>query len=148
MKSKSNKLDYKKLFRFLSDKYHPEKIYIFIGYIKDTTSLYANLTKYGYKLIFKVTLQKRNGEIKGNVDAELVVQALKDFYEINYDQAILISGDGDFSCLIKFWKEKTINIRILAPNKRSTSYLLRKENVSITYLDDPDILKFIKKDPR
>src|SRR5207253_6323262 len=32
--------------------------------------------------------------IKGNIDAELVLWAMKDFG--NYDKAVIVSGDGDF----------------------------------------------------
>jgi uncharacterized LabA/DUF88 family protein len=43
-------------------------------------------------------VQHKNGEIRGNVDAELV---LRNMIEIqNYEKAVIVSGDGDFHCLI------------------------------------------------
>lgn len=148
MKSGTDELDYAKFSRYLKDKYRPEAIYIFIGYIAAQQNLYKYLERCGYKLVFKETLQKRDGEIKGNVDAELVVQSLEDFYEIKYEQGILVSGDGDFACLIDFWKRKSVKARILAPNKKRCSYLLKKQNIAIVFLDDSDTFEFIKKDPR
>jgi uncharacterized LabA/DUF88 family protein len=148
MKARSNELDYVKFHRYLIDKYRPEAIYMFLGFVADHQYLYDFLKKCGYSLIFKETLQSKDGETKGNCDAELVVQSLEDHYEASYEQAILVSGDGDFSCLINFWKKKNVRPRVLAPIKKYCSYLLRKQNISITYLDDPDVLKTIKKDPR
>lgn len=148
MKSKTEELDYAKFHRYLTDKYRPKAIYIFIGKVATHQSLYDYLEQCGYKLVFKETLQTKDGEIKGNVDAELVVQSLEDFYEIDYEQGVLVSGDGDFACLIDFWKRKNIKPRILAPNKKYCSYLLRKQNISLTYLNDPDIFEIIKKDPQ
>lgn len=147
MKSEIEELDYAKFYRFLSDKYKPEVIYIFVGFIEVHKSLYDFLKQCGYKLVFKETLQKKDKEIKGNVDAELIVQSLEDYYELDYKQGILVSGDGDFACLVHFWKRKNVKPRILAPNKERCSYLLRKQNIAITYLNDPDIFKSIKKTP-
>ncbi len=148
MKSDIHELDYARFARYLKDKYRPEVIYIFIGYVESQKPLYEYLTKCGYQLIFKETLQQKNGEIKGNVDAELVIQSLEDFYEINYEQGILVSGDGDFACLIDFWQRKDVTPRVLAPNKKYCSYFLRKLKISLTYLDDPVIFENIKKDPQ
>ncbi len=38
--------------------------------------------------------------IKGNVDAELVLYAMKEL--ANYDKAVIVSGDGDFFSLIEY----------------------------------------------
>lgn len=147
MKSEKEELDYAKFYKYLKDKYRPEAIYIFIGYIEILEPLYNFLRQCGYVLVFKETLQHKSGEIKGNVDAELVVQSLEDFYEINYNQGVLVSGDGDFACLIDFWKRKNVKAKILAPNKKRCSYFLRVQNVSLTYLNHPNIFLHIRKDP-
>ena len=148
MKSETDELDYVKFHRYLTDKYRPEAIYMFLGFVAAHQALYDFLKNCGYTLVFKETLQSKDGEIKGNVDAELVVQSLEDFYEIKYEQGILVSGDGDFACLVDFWRRKNIRSLILVPMKKYCSYLLRKQNISITYLDDRDVFESIKKDPR
>ena len=94
-------LDFKKFRIYLKEKYHVHKAFLFIGYIYGNEKLYMHLRESGYIIIFKETLsQKRNKKmyIKGNVDAELVLQAMSEFN--NYDKAIIVSGDGDFLCLI------------------------------------------------
>jgi uncharacterized LabA/DUF88 family protein len=58
------------------------------------------------------------------VDAELVLQAAaKDF--CNYDQAVIITGDGDFACLIEFLQENNKLHKLLIPNEYIYSRLLR-----------------------
>ena len=53
-------------------------------------------------MIFKPTLssvdKEGGGYTKGNVDAELVLHAMVEYP--NYDKAIVVSGDGDFHCLV------------------------------------------------
>lgn len=147
MKSESDGLDYAKFYKYLDNKYRPEVIYIFMGKIEVKQPLYDFLMECGYKIIFKDTFRNKDGEIKGNVDAEIVLQSVEESYEVEYNYGILVSGDGDFSCLIDFWKRKNITPRILAPNADNCSYFLRRHNVSLTYLNNPDIFARIKKDP-
>lgn len=96
-------LDFRNFRIYLSNKYHVEKAFLFIGYVPGNEKLYANLQRYGYIIIFKPTLEFREGlrvKIKGNVDAELVLHAVTE--KENYDRAIIVSGDGDFYCLAEY----------------------------------------------
>lgn len=60
---------------------------------------------------------------KGNVDAELVLHAMIQWD--NYDKAIIVSGDGDFHCLIEHLNDNDKLEKILTPNHKYSS-LLRK----------------------
>lgn len=150
MNTETYELDYAKFYRYLFDSYKPSHIYIFLGFVSGRQPLYDYLTHCGYHLIFKETFQHKDGEVKGNIDGELIVQCLEDHYEDSYELGILISGDGDFACLIDFWKRKNVKIKIFAPNKKNCSYLLKKHNVPLVFLNHerllPKITK-IKKDP-
>jgi uncharacterized LabA/DUF88 family protein len=44
----------------------------------------------------------------------------------NYHKAVIISGDGDFHCLIKYLKAKNKLKKLLIPNQRKFSSLLRE----------------------
>ena len=126
VKSQKWNLDFARLRRFLKDKYHVEKAYLFIGFVPGNQILYADLQKAGYICIFKPTLEIReNGKVrvKGNVDAELVLHTMIE-YE-NYDRAVIISGDGDFYCLVEYLVNKEKLCKIIVPNTRFSS-LLRK----------------------
>jgi len=96
--------------------------------------LYASLQNQGYLLIFKPTLFLPNGKVKGNVDAELVLHTMIEYS--NYDKAIIVSGDGDFHCLIEYLEQKDKLGRILIPNRKKYSKLLWKFNKHIDYLNN------------
>jgi len=117
------KLDYEKFYKYLTDKFRAQKVFLFIGYIKENEGLYSYLRKCGYILIYKPTTKDGLGKPKGNVDAELVLHAAAIELE-NYDNAVIISGDGDFYCLLKFLKEKKKLLKLVIPNRVSASSLL------------------------
>lgn len=128
VKSQGWKLDWRKFRQYLRNKYRVEKAYLFIGHLDGNEALYTSLQESGYILIFKPTLeQKINGKvkIKGNVDAELVLHSMIQYKD--YDKAIIISGDGDFHCLIEYLDQKDKLLKILAPTSHYSS-LLRKFN--------------------
>ena len=60
--------------------------------------------------------------MKGNVDAELVLYAAAKVYD-DYDQAIIVSGDGDFYCLAEYLKESNKLLRIITPNQKYSKLL-------------------------
>ncbi|MBD3300758.1 MAG: NYN domain-containing protein [Candidatus Moranbacteria bacterium] len=115
-------LDFKKFRIYLRDKYKVEKAFLFIGYVPNNQPLYTFLQKVGYILVFKPTLET-NGKIKGNCDAELVLHCMIEFK--NFDKAIIISGDGDFYCLIEYLDEKDKLLKLITPSFEYSS-LLRK----------------------
>ncbi len=63
-------------------------------------------------------------EIKGNCDAELVLHTMIE-YE-NYDKAVIVSGDGDFHCLVEYLEEENKLKQLIIPNQKSYSSLLKK----------------------
>ena len=69
-------LDYRKLRVYLKEKYRVGVAYLFIGYMPQNQHLYTRLQECGYVLVFKPVLEKRDGTVKGNVDAELVLQSM------------------------------------------------------------------------
>ena len=87
-------LDYGKFRVYLSEKYGVAKAYYFIGYVAENADLYMALQSYGYVVVFKPTL-RINGEVKGNCDAELVLQAMIDLHA--YQKAVIVTSDGDFA---------------------------------------------------
>ena len=119
------KLDFKRFFVYLQQKYQVEKAFLFIGYREKYKQLYSSLKK-------------------GNVDAELVLHSMIEFK--NYDKAIIVSGDGDFHCLIEFLEEKNKLFRIFVPNEFSYSSLLRKFNRKIAFVSRlKSKLEYLKK---
>lgn len=128
-------IDYKKLRGWLSQKYKYQKIYLFIGFMIEKMKFYDYLAGCGFTLVFKPTISV-GGIIKGNCDAELTLKISSDFYKNTFDTAIVVTGDGDFSCIIDFLLRKDALERIVAPNKNGCSFLIRNKNVDITFLNE------------
>lgn len=118
------KLDFFKFRIYLREKYNVDVAYLFIGYLPENQDLYNSLQKYGYVLIFKPTLKYKDGKIKGNCDAELVLRAMIDYEK--YGKAVVVSGDGDFHCLIHYLSQQNKLEKVLIPNRFSYSALLKK----------------------
>ncbi|MCR4314517.1 MAG: NYN domain-containing protein [Candidatus Uhrbacteria bacterium] len=117
------KVDHGKFRKYLSDKYGVSKAFLFIGYIEGNNGLYAALQEAGFICIFKPTLKYKDGTTKGNCDAELVLHAMIEYG--NFEQAIIVTGDGDFYCLAKYLMEKEKLAALLIPNRERFSALLR-----------------------
>ena len=132
------KLDFKKFRRYLSDKFRVQKAFLFIGFIKQNDSLYRRLKSYGYDLVFKPTVKDSFGKVKGNIDAELVLHAAKIQYD-KYDKAVIVSGDGGFYCLHEFLVKNKKLLKIIIPNRKSESSLLRPfQSYKIFLIRDKD----------
>ncbi|MDP3244186.1 MAG: NYN domain-containing protein [bacterium] len=131
------KLDYARFRVWLTEKYGVKIAYIFIGLIPRYKELYQYLQECGFTLIFKEVVYGGDGKPKGNCDADLVLQATRDAYENKFDQAVLVSSDGDYAGLVKFLKEQGKFRVILSPHtKDKCSILLKRTDVPITYLTD------------
>ena len=118
------KLDWKKFRVYLKEKYGVSTAYLFLGYIPSNQDLYSSLQKAGYVLVFKPLLPNENGEVKGNVDADLVLQAMIDYK--NYDKAIIVTSDGDFYSLAKYLYEQNKLLFVMSPYVKTCSALLKK----------------------
>lgn len=128
------KLDFKKFRQYLNDKFRVTKAFLFIGYIPQNEPLYRSLRKYGYELVFKPTVKDDRGKPKGNIDAELVLHAVRIQYDL-YDRAVIVSGDGDYYCLHEFLEQNNKLLRIIIPNSKSESSLLKKFQRFKTFLE-------------
>lgn len=132
IRSQGWKLDFRTFRRYLKDKYLVDKAFLFIGYRHGNEKLYTSLQLAGYLLVFKPTLEIKGAKVKGNVDAELVLHTMIEYD--NYHRAIIVSGDGDFHCLIEYLEQNGKLYKVLAPNRKYSS-LLRKYYQYVVRLD-------------
>jgi len=144
------KMDWRKFRQFLLDKYGVTKAFMFIGYIPENEDLYEQMHQAGYAVVLKPTfdltrpqpemleiMDETSGQkqaagehdekkpVKGNIDAELVLWAMKEMS--NYEQAIIVSGDGDFYCLIEYLEQKGRLKALLTPSGHYSSLYNRYE---------------------
>ena len=132
VKAQGWELDYKKFRIYLKDKYQVSKAYAFLGYISKNEKFYKTLRDNGYKIIFKPTIKRRKQPIKGNCDTEFVLHTILQIN--NFNKAIIISGDGDFYCLIRHLKQKNKLLKIGIPNQARFSYLLKRFKTDLLFI--------------
>jgi uncharacterized LabA/DUF88 family protein len=137
------KIDWRKFRQFLADQYGVSKAFMFIGYMPENESLYEQMHEAGYMIVLKPTFdiskprQEVNPDIapedkkpvKGNIDADLVLWAMKEMS--NYDKAIIVSGDGDFYSLVEYLEGKGRLLHILAPSGHYSQLYNRYESYII-----------------
>ncbi|MEX0668387.1 MAG: NYN domain-containing protein [Candidatus Saccharimonadales bacterium] len=133
------KLDYKKFRDYLQNKLGVSRAYMFIGFLEEQQALYNALQEAGFILVFKPLIRHGgDSEIKGNVDAELVLQTMIDIDR--YDQAVIVTGDGDFAGLIRHLMSINKLSQIIIPNKDKYSSLFDRleefDNKHATYMSD------------
>jgi uncharacterized LabA/DUF88 family protein len=141
------KMNWARFRQWLTDEYGVTKAYMFIGYVPEFEQMYEQLHDQGYAIVLKPTFDmtrvqeeaKEGAEpeekkpVKGNIDAELVLWAMKDFS--TYDKAIVVSGDGDFYCLVEYLDEQGKLLKLLAPTRKYSS-LYNKYEQYVERLDN------------
>lgn len=127
-------LDYKKFRKYLEDKYSITKAYLFIGYVPQNQDMYTSLQECGYILIFKPTLILPDGKVKGNVDAELVLHTMVEYQR--HDKSLIVTGDGDFYCLIDYLIKQDKLLKLMIPNEKKFSSLFRKVMPHIVFMNN------------
>lgn len=127
------KIDWRQFRIFLQDKYKVKKVFLFLGYIPENEELYTALKSWGYDIVFKPTLEQE-GVVKGNCDAELVLHCMIEYRR--FRKAIIISGDGDFHCLIEHLIKKQKLLKVGIPSKKRYSSLLRKFSAYFFFVSD------------
>ena len=119
---------------YLKHKYDVVDAYLFIGFIPEHNDMYDELQKAGFILKFKPVLPNGDGSVKGNVDADLVLQAMIDYK--NYDRAVIVSSDGDFYSLARYLHNNKKLFAVLSPHRKKCSSLLRKSaKDKMVYMD-------------
>ena len=126
------KMDWKKFRIWLQEKYGVTHAYMFIGYMVENEALYDLMHEHGYLVALKPTLEIKADQqseehkddkpiVKGNIDADLVLYAMKELR--NYNKAVIVSGDGDFFGLIEYLIEQNKLLKVLTPNQRYSTLL-------------------------
>lgn len=130
------KLDYRRFRVYLKEKYGVERAYLFMGYLPEYIELYANRQEEGYIMKFKPVMPARLGQKqKGDVDADLAFNVMRYYRE--YDEAILVTSDGDFDTITKYLRKKGKLGAVISPNRDKCSALLQKAATDkMQYLQD------------
>lgn len=133
------KMNWRRFREWLREEYGVTHAYMFIGYMSENETLYQQMYDHGFLVVLKPTLEivqvekpgdkpkddKDKVPVKGNIDADLVLHAMKELP--NYDKAIIVSGDGDFYGLAEYLETQGKLLKIMTPNSHYSSLLKRFE---------------------
>jgi uncharacterized LabA/DUF88 family protein len=129
------KMDWHKFRLFLAEKYGVTQAFMFIGYVPEFEDMYVQLHDTGYMVVLKPTFdmtrprpeapekpepgakpekEEDKKQTKGNIDADLVLWAMKELP--HYDKAVIVSGDGDFYSLVEYLEQQGKLLKLLAPS--------------------------------
>lgn len=118
------KVDFRKLFKYLKERYKCKKIYYFAGYDKGNLkqqAFYRKLKSFEYDLILKpVKIYKQNGGgviRKANCDVDLTFYAMRD--KDKFGRGIFLTGDGDFHILLDYLSRIKKEVIVIANGKRT-----------------------------
>ncbi|MFH1955656.1 MAG: NYN domain-containing protein, partial [Patescibacteria group bacterium] len=119
------KMDYEKLASYLHYRFGATRL-LFYGGVDRTNKkqlgFYKKLKEFGYELNLIDVKKFGDGRKKADVDSRLTVEAMK--YANDYDEALFITGDGDYLWLFKHLKQ-TKRIKLLS-FKHNTARELKK----------------------
>lgn len=135
------KVDLAKFRIYLEKKYHVTEAYYFLGYVQEVNQeLYSDIQKAGFILVFRQHNPAMIGKKKGNVDSDIIFNAMKRLHKNpDFDQIVLVSGDGDYKILVDFLIEEKRFKKVLFPNKKFASSLYKKMGSEyFDYLEIPD----------
>ena len=135
-------VDHKKFRVYLQEKYKVAEAYYFIGFVSsDQQDLYDVLQKAGFILVFKEHSSALRGNKKGNVDSDIIFNAMRKMVDGEpFDKVYIVSGDGDYKKLVDFLIKKGRFGKMLFPNKKFASSLYYKLGGEyFDYLEKPEV---------
>lgn len=138
------RVDLKRLRRYLAEKYAVADAYYYLGYVQTGENydrLYEEIQKAGFILVFREHNSVMVGTKKGNVDSDIIFNAMKRLYlREDFDKIVLVSGDGDYKMLVDFLISEERFEKILFPNKKYASSLYKSiSRQYFAYLSDEGV---------
>ncbi len=141
------KVDFRKLFKYLSERYKARKIYYFAGIDgknEKQKKFYKLLGRIGYNLVLKpvkIYNQPDGSKVrKANCDVDLTFYAMRDL--LKYNKVIFFSGDGDFEILLKHILMLKKKLVVIANGKRTAREI--KLLVNQNFIDLGSLRKIIE----
>lgn len=142
------RVDYKKLKDYFKEECDLQAIYFYTGRVganDKQNSFLQKLKELEYiirtKEVKRIKIGRNTYEWKGNLDAELVIDALK--HSDDFDTFILMSGDSDFAPLLDELKERKKRVIVMSSKHHISIELIeRAKYINIRKLKDQ--IMFIK----
>lgn len=120
------KMDFEKLIRYLKTRFGVDRIFYYAGLDSENKKqllFYEALQRFDYELRLVPVKRFKDGVRKGDVDARLAFEAMK--YLNEYNEAVFLTGDGDYYWLLEHLLQKGKKIKLIA-HRQSTARELRQ----------------------
>lgn len=118
------KVDFRKLIKYLKERYKYKEIYYFAGVEKNNKKqekFYNLLQRISYGLVLKtvkIYIQPDGSKVrKANCDVDLTFYAMRDLDK--FERVIFLSGDGDFEILLKHFIKLHKEVVVCANTRRT-----------------------------
>ena len=142
------KVDLYRFRDYLRRKFDIQEAYYFLGaYKQSEQTLYDNLQKAGFILVFREHTASLKSDKKGNIDVDLTFYVMRDYKDRPeaYNRVFIVSGDGDYFRLVEYLVEKERFGRMIFPNRKYASSLYRNLGAAHQlWLDDEGIKRKIE----
>lgn len=132
---------------YLRDLYQVDRAYYYLGYVQNGETyqqLYEEIQAAGFILVFREHNSAMLGTKKGNVDSDIIFSVMKRLYKgEEFNQIVLVSGDGDYKMLVDFLIEEQKFRKVLFPDGKRASSLYKQ--ITRQYFDDLSKIDIQKK---
>lgn len=132
-KSLGWKIDLEKFIHFFRSNYKTKRVYYYYAYQradKNQQRFFKKLEEWNYKIRTKEVkiIKQKDGTTfkKGNLDVDLTIDAVKSLD--SYDKAILVSGDSDFTSLVKYLRFRKKSVVVISTKGHVAFELIRAAN--------------------
>ena len=133
-------IDYKRFRLWLKNKLGVDRAVMYFGYVEDGSAHYRFLRSCGFETVFR-QVERMHGHRKANVDVCLTISVLDQIED--FDEAYLVSADGDFFDLTERLQERGKLAGVISPaTPGNCSRLLRSTYSDKIYFIPQFINKF------
>jgi len=134
-------IDWNKFLIYLKQNCKIDIVYYAVWYLSKYDKFYDYLSSLWYFLLFKKVTILPNWSIKWNVDIDIAIRSLFDFFEEWLEKAIIVSNDGDYNTLVDVLRQKWVFDRLMIVDYTSASKQLRKS--AWPYIQDIQRIKHL-----
>jgi len=114
---------------YLQKKYGVSRAYYYVGFSTEgMKQLYKKIQEAGFIIVFKFHPESLASNKKGNIDSDLIFDAMEMMYKEkdSFGKVVLVSGDGDYLRLVMFLIKESKFKKVLFPSQKNASSLYKK----------------------
>lgn len=137
------RVDFKKLAKYLKERFGAKQILYYAGVDQENLKqlkFYEKLQDFGYKLRLVPVKTFSDGKKKADVDSRMTFEMM--LYLTEYNQAVVMTGDGDYYWVLEYLLETNKKVWILSFPKRTAREL--KQLVGADFANLENVRKIVE----